>query len=90
MEALSSSETSVLTRATRRKHPEGAILESRGSEYSLKNDIGEKAVCLQAPVKVAPTSYHFGDCKVLRQILLMVLYPLFTRTDLRAVTRQWT
>jgi hypothetical protein len=58
-EALSSPETSVLTRATRRDIPENAILHSHSSE-NLKSHIELTGWTLQWRCNVSPVKYELG------------------------------
>jgi hypothetical protein len=59
MEALSSSETSVLTRATQRKIPEDDILHSPRRE-NLKSYIALTGWALQLRRNVFPVRYELG------------------------------
>jgi hypothetical protein len=59
MEALSSSETSVLTRATRRNISEDAILHSRRRDY-LKSYIVLTGWTQQWRSNVSPVKYELG------------------------------
>jgi hypothetical protein len=59
MEALSSSETSVLTRATWRNISEDAILHSQRSE-NLKSYIALTGWSLQQRGNVSPVKYELG------------------------------
>jgi hypothetical protein len=59
MEALSSSEKSVLTRATRRNIPEEAILHSHRRE-NLKSHIALTGWTLQWRRNVSPVKYELG------------------------------
>jgi hypothetical protein len=59
-EALSSSETSVLTRATRRNIPEGRILHSHHREH-LKPYIALTGWTLYRRSNVSPVRYELGS-----------------------------
>jgi hypothetical protein len=59
MEALSSSTTSVLIRATRRNIPEDGILHSHRSE-NLKSYIALTVWALQRRRNVSPVKYELG------------------------------
>jgi hypothetical protein len=59
MEALCSSETSVLTRATRRNSPEVGILHSHRRE-NLKSYIALTGWAMQRRRNVSPVRYELG------------------------------